>query len=125
MGGVVTFRKALWRAGNHRVGWSPANREYRFRGSAMFTKILIMLAILTASATAQHLAAPSAKQPDPSRSDLQRMLLNSQDLAEVTKTRWSDGEIQEWQVSGPAGQADATGCPELDTAVLAHNTGLT
>lgn len=91
----------------------------------MFTKILIMLAILTASATASHFTAPSAKSADPSRSDLQRMLLSSLDLAEVSKTQWSAGEIQEREVSGPAGQADSTGCPELDTAVLAHNTGLT
>jgi hypothetical protein len=87
----------------------------------MFTQTMVILAILTAS----HFAAPSAKTADPSRSELQRMLLNSQDLAEVTKARWLDGEIQVREAAGAAGEADSSGCPEMDTAVLAHNTGLT
>jgi hypothetical protein len=86
----------------------------------MFTKSLMMLAILTAAS----LGAPNEMAPDPSQSDLQRKLLTSQDLSEMTHARWSSGEIQVRQASGPAGEADSTGCAELDGAVLSHNNGL-
>jgi len=85
----------------------------------MFKRSMVLLAVLTAS----QFFASTAQAADPSKADLQRMLLTPQDLAALTKAEWQVLPIRA-ENAGPAGQADNTGCPELDNAVLAHNTGL-
>jgi hypothetical protein len=90
----------------------------------MFKRTIIILAILTSSLTACKLATPAARASEnPSRDDLQRMLLTPQDLAPLTQAQWKTLPIRVDNV-GPAGQSDGTGCAELDKAVLARNTGL-
>ncbi len=85
----------------------------------MFKQAFGVLAVLAVST----LAGSPARAADPGPSDLQRKLLTTSDLATLTKTQWQPLPIRA-ENSGPAGQADQTGCPELDNAVLAHNTGL-
>jgi hypothetical protein len=87
----------------------------------MFKKSMIMLAILTAS---QLLGPKAWAVADPTQPDLQRMLLTTDDLSALTKAGWAAMPIRV-ENAGPAGEAVDTGCNELDTAVLAHNTGLT
>lgn len=85
----------------------------------MFKRAMVVLAVLTAS----QMFGSAVQAADPSKADLQRMLLTAQDLAALTNTQWQALPIRV-EDSGPAGEADDTGCPELDNAVLAHNTGL-
>jgi hypothetical protein len=90
----------------------------------MFKRLMIILAVLTASLAATRLAGPDAEAAaDPTQQDLQAKLLTAQDLTAVTNAQWEALPVRA-ENTGPAGQADGTGCAELDSAVLSHNGGL-
>jgi hypothetical protein len=91
----------------------------RHRGSAMFTRSMMMLPVLVLFSMA------AAVPQDPSREDLQRHLLTTQDLQRVTRIPWMADVVVVNGPTGPAGTSESSGCPGMDEAILAQNTGLT
>lgn len=91
----------------------------------MFTRsgMLAVLILLTAAAAPERVAAVAAPG-DPSREQLQHLLITSQDLEAVTKMSWVALPLEVRYPAGPAGTAASSGCPGMDNAVLANNTGL-
>jgi hypothetical protein len=77
------------------------------------------------AATAMAAPASAAVSRDPSREDLQQLLLDTQDLPEATGKTWMAGALVTTGPTGPAGTTESSGCTALDNAVLAQNTGLT
>jgi len=85
--------------------------------------VVPVVALLAAAAMAAP--ASAAVSRDPSREDLQHLLLNTQDLPEATGKTWRAGALVTTGPTGPAGTTESSGCTALDNAVLAQNTGLT
>ncbi|GIH09157.1 hypothetical protein Rhe02_72240 [Rhizocola hellebori] len=86
-------------------------------------QVVPMVALL--AATAMAAPAHAAVSRDPSREDLQQLLLDTQDLPEATGKTWRAGALVTTGPTGPAGTTESSGCAALDNAVLAQNTGLT
>ncbi len=89
--------------------------------------VVPVVALLAATAVAGSVAgsAQAAAASDPSREDLQNLLLSNQELAEPTGKTWRAGTLVTTGPTGPAGTTESSGCTALDSAVLAQNTGLT
>lgn len=95
-------------------------------GYAMFKRSMMVLPVVAVlAATAFATAASAAASRDPSREDLQEMLLTAQDLPQATGKAWMAGALVTTGPTGPAGTTEPSGCPAMDNAVLAQNTGLT
>lgn len=86
---------------------------------------IIAAAVLFSSVSWAASAASAREAADPSREQLQHMLMTPKDLEGATQVPWYAKAIVVREASGPAGTADSSGCPDLDNAVLATNYGLT
>jgi hypothetical protein len=98
----------------------------RYRGTAMFMRSMTAVAVVALlAATAIAGSASAAASRDPSREDLQQLLLDSEDLPDSTGKTWVAGALVTTGPTGPAGTTEDSGCAAMDNAVLAQNTGLT
>ncbi len=86
--------------------------------------MLPAMALLAASGLTGA-ANVTAERGDPTREELQLLLLTEEDLLEATGKPWIADRLVTTGVTGPAGTTEPSGCTALDTAVLAQNTGLT
>lgn len=91
-----------------------------FKRSMFVVPIVALLA-----ATAFAAQASAAQAQDPNREDLQEFLLDAQDLPAAQGKTWMAGKLVTTGPTGPAGTTEPSGCPGMDGAVLAQNTGLT
>jgi hypothetical protein len=85
--------------------------------------VVPVVALLAATAFAAQASAATSR--DPSREDLQEFLLTAEDLPGATGKAWMAGALVTTGPTGPAGTSEPSGCPAMDNAVLAQNTGLT